>query len=381
MDETIKKLALKSKEIASNPVYKYCHMDEETFHDKRVVWAIENLREKKLYFNQFDKFKDFQELKIGFRLRDGVLFFLSKICDINASEIEATISETDIDIIKEICSQDAIFESMDFKTFRKILELPSIGTLVKSSLASSNMFQKGEHLDFMQILSNIDNRKEIYKNEMAFDSEEFKIQSFHDWLNHQVLIESDKIDLNRVDTKEIEKVIESIKNLIRDKWLCTCLCQSYDNHNNWQNYSRGRNGFVIELKFEKEDDEFFENHTFLKVKYSKEPIFLDLNVLASLEKNAIESKAGSDFVKYIEKIIKTKNYQLRNEEEIRIVTGKEYMEKNGFLLDVSKQISKVYIFKDNKSEHLNELVKVCADSNIEIVWLDDSIDSFKPKIE
>lgn len=374
MSRSFKMFNEKSKEIACKPLFKYCSLKEDMFEDKPVVWSLENMKNLNIYFNRFEKFKDFQELKISYKMSDGIEYLTDELSVVEDEDLEA-LENDEIEFLQDLI--DGV-ENMNFQQFTSFLKSETYKKVVDRKLENTEGLNDSSKFNHELFINSLDKMVEFYLDKTSKKFEDIDPNNFTKWSRTELKEVSEKIEIPKKHAKEIGEKLKELKNIINDSFCCTCLSSSYDNLSNWQNFADGRNGFVIEYDFTEEEVNYYSNFTFLKVKYSKNPVKINLGLLSRLKRkpNKYTNKVGMLY--HLAGIIKTKNYRFKFEEEVRVVSNHKFLEDDKHLYDISKYIRKVYLYKDNKSKHLAELIRICKNNKVPIVWLEDNLSTYEP---
>jgi len=378
MNKLVKNFNLKSKRVSSKPLYKYCNLEESEINGKKVVWSLENLKNNKLYFSRFIDFKDFNELKMGFRLQNGVEFYIDEAMSGDVDEHLDNLEQDEINILKDIFKDVDNPEDVDLETFKRFLKTDVYKRLVEDTISQSEHLSKVPNLNYETLINVIENTSELYMNENT-ENTNLAID-YQSWSKNKLDEEVNKIDMSQLNLDNLKTKLKEFKDIINERYVCTCLSTSYDNFNNWQVFSQGRNGFVIEYDFSNEKVEFQSTYTFLKVKYSKTPVMTDLVMMNRIQKNPKDIRSAVELLEYLANVIKTKNDSFKSENEVRIVANRKKLEEINYLMDVSNHIKAVYVYKDNESDYLDVLINICKEKEIDLYWLDDSIDSYEIRL-
>lgn len=381
MNKYIRNFNLKSQRVASKSLFKYCNLEESEFEGKKVVWSLRNLEKQVLFFNRFLDFDDFNELKLGFKLKNGLDYYFDEAISGDVDSHLDDLSDVEVQDLKELFENVDNPDEIDTDTLITFLKTDLFKRVMNDNIEQSELLKSVPGLNHEIFISLIENMKNMYLTENRLENSNTKALDFQNWNQNKLDIEANKIDINQLKINALKVKMDEFKDIINNMYVCTCLSARYDNFNNWQVFSRGRNGFVIELDFSNQNLSFHNNFTFLKVKYSKLPVLLDLAKLNRIMKNPKDEKNIVDLLEYTSSIIKTKNYLLQGEQEVRIVAGNERLKGNEYTMEVSEFIRGVYIYRDNDSKYLDVLLDICKRNHIDIYWLKDSIDSYDLQME
>ena len=365
---------MKSKRVSSRALFKYCSLEESETEGHKIVWSLENLKNDNLYFSRFKDFKDFNELKMGFRLQNGIEFYVDEAMSGDIDDHLDRLEQDEIILLKDIFEDISKPEDVDLETFKRFLKTDVYRRLVEDTISQSEHLSKVPNLNYETLMNVIENTSKLYTDENS-NNENLAID-YQSWSKNKLDEEVKKIDMGKLNLDNFKTKLKEFKDIVNEMYVCTCLSNSYDNFNNWQVFSQGRNGFVIEYDFSNEKVEYHSNHTFLKVKYSKTPVMTDLVMMNRIKKNPKDIRSAVELLEYLANVIKTKSDSFKSENEVRIVSNRKKMEETKYMMDVSNNIKAVYVYKDNKSDYLDTLINICKEKGIDLYWLEDSMDSY-----